>query len=222
MTVEEILSHVDHTNLSVTATEAEILKTVDEAVFYKTASVCIPPRFVRAAAEHAAGRTKICTVIGFPNGYMTTEAKLFEAADAIKNGADELDVVIAVGDAKAGRFDRILSELLAIRKATAGKILKVIIETSALCEAEKIQLCEIVSRAGADFIKTSTGFHSGGATREDVALLRKHTAPAVHVKAAGGIKSFDDARDFLQCGAARLGTSRLVRLLAEGTSDAAY
>ncbi len=219
MTQEEILSHVDHTNLSVTATEADILRTVDEAIFYKTASACIPPRFVRAAAAFAAGRTKICTVIGFPNGYMSKDAKLCEARDAIACGADELDTVIPIGLVKEGDYDAILDELCALRAVSEGKILKVIIETSALAEEEKIKLCRIVSESGADYIKTSTGFHTGGATREDVALLRRYTDPCVRVKAAGGIRSFRDAEDFLTLGADRLGTSRLVSLLVSGKGE---
>ncbi len=218
MTRDEILSHVDHTNLSVTATEEEILKTVDEAIRYRTASACIPPRFVRAACRHAAGRVAICTVIGFPNGYMTAECKAYEAAEAIKNGADEIDTVIPVGLAKAGDYAAITEELRMIREATRGKILKVIIEVSALTDAEKIALCRAVTESGADYIKTSTGFHTGGATAHDVALLREHSPKTLLVKAAGGIASFEDAEAFLALGADRLGTSRLVKLLVSGAS----
>ena len=210
--VREILSHVDHTNLSVTATEEEIRRTVQEAVFFHTAAVCIPPRFFRAAVEEAGGRVSICTVIGFPNGYMTATAKAAEAEEAIRNGADELDTVIPLGAVKAGRYGEVLSELILLRRVTAGKILKVIIETSALTDEEKKKLCGIVSESGADYIKTSTGFHTGGATKEDVALLRAYISPSVRVKAAGGISSFRDAATFLALGADRLGTSRLVKI----------
>ncbi len=219
MTQEEILRHVDHTNLSVTATEAEILQTVDEACRYQTAAVCIPPRFVAAAASRARGRVAICTVIGFPNGYMSAEVKCFEARDAIKAGADEIDTVIPIGLAKAGEHDAILRELVMLRKATEGKILKVIIEVSALTDAEKIALCHVVAESGADYIKTSTGFHTGGATAGDVALLRKHSPETLLVKAAGGIASFADAEQFLLLGADRLGTSRLVKLLVKASAE---
>lgn len=210
----EILSHVDHTLLRPTATAADIEKIIDEGVRYQTASVCIPPSFVAHAAAYAKGRVKICTVIGFPNGYNTTAVKVFETADAVKNGADEIDMVINLGDLKAGKYDAVLEEIRAVRAACAGKILKVIIETCLLTEEEKIRMCEIVSESGADYIKTSTGFSTGGATFDDIALFAKHVR-GLRIKAAGGIKSVDDAERFLDLGADRLGTSSLIRMLAE-------
>ena len=210
----EILSHVDHTLLRPTATAADIEKIIDEGVRYRTASVCIPPSFVAHAAAYAKGRVKICTVIGFPNGYNTTAVKVFETADAVKNGADEIDMVINLGDLKAGKYDAVLEEIRAVRAACAGKILKVIIETCLLTEEEKIRMCEIVSESGADYIKTSTGFSTGGATFDDIALFAKHVR-GLRIKAAGGIKSVDDAERFLDLGANRLGTSSLIRMLAE-------
>ena len=210
----EILSHVDHTLLRQTATAEDIETIVDEGIRYKTASVCIPPSFVAHAAAYAKGRVKICTVIGFPNGYNTTAVKVFETADAVKGGADEIDMVINLGDLKAGKYDAVLEEIRAVRAACTGKILKVIIETCLLTEEEKIRMCEIVSESGADYIKTSTGFSTGGATFDDIALFAKHVR-GIRIKAAGGIKSVDDAERFLDLGADRLGTSSLIRMLAE-------
>lgn len=212
MELQEILSHVDHTLLKQDSTWEQIQRIVDEGIRYHTASVCIPASFVKQAAEYAAGRVKICTVIGFPNGYSTTAVKCFETADAVKNGADEIDMVVNIGWVKEGRDDRVLEEIRAIKDACAGKLLKVIIETCLLSEEEKIRMCRVVSGSGAEFIKTSTGFSTGGATFEDVALLRKYCPPGVQVKAAGGISTLADAEKFLELGASRLGTSRIVAL----------
>ena len=216
MDVREILRHVDHTLLTPTATEADILRTCDEGLFYHTASVCIPPAFVKAAADYVGDRLKICTVIGFPNGYATTAAKCFEAADAVKNGAAEIDMVIPLGAVKAGDFDAVLADIRAVRAACDGQVLKVIVETCVLTEEEKVRLCDVVSASGADYIKTSTGFAGGGATAEDVALFAAHVAPHLKIKAAGGIASLADAERFLALGADRLGTSRIVKLVKEG------
>lgn len=213
MTKEEIFAHVDHTLLSVTATEADIRATVREGVAYGCASVCIPPRFVRAAAEEADGRIAICTVIGFPNGYTSPEAKVAEAKAAIRDGATELDAVIPVGALRARQLDDIREELFLLREATQGCILKVIIETCLLTDEEKRLMCNVVSASGADFIKTSTGFSTEGATDADVMLLAKYAKNGLRVKAAGGIRNFDDAARFLALGADRLGTSRLVKLM---------
>ena len=219
MNIESILSHVDHTLLSVDARWEDIRALIDDGIRYRTASVCIPASCVKRAAEYAAGRVRICTVIGFPNGYSTPETKFYEAADAVRNGADEVDTVINVGWAKDGLFDDILAELKGIREAmdeaAPGRILKVIIETCLLTDEEKITMCRLVTEAGADFIKTSTGFSTGGATFEDVALFAKHVGENVKIKAAGGISSFDDAEKFVALGASRLGTSRLVKLEKE-------
>ncbi len=210
----EILSHVDHTLLKPTATAADIEKIVEEGIRRRTASVCIPPSFVAYAAAYAKGRVKICTVIGFPNGYNTTAVKVYETADAVKNGADEIDMVINLGDLKAGKYGAVLDEIRAVRAACEGKILKVIIETCLLSDAEKIEMCKIVSESGADYIKTSTGFSTGGATFDDVALFAEHVR-GVRIKAAGGVKSVADAERFLDLGADRLGTSSLIRMLGE-------
>ena len=215
MEISKILSMVDHTLLKTNATWSDIKRTCDEAIRFETASVCIPPSFVEYASDYCQHRTKICTVIGFPNGYSTQRTKVFEIRDAIENGADEIDTVINVGDLKDGKYSKILDELKAQRYECRNKILKVIIETCLLSEDEKKRMCEIVSQAGADFIKTSTGFSVGGATREDIALMAKYIAPGVKIKAAGGISSFDDARDFIELGASRLGTSRLVKILLD-------
>ena len=209
--VPEILAHVDHTLLSQGATWEEIRALCDDGVGYGCASVCIPPSYVRAARDYLGDKLPVCTVIGFPNGYATTAAKCFEAAEAAENGAGEIDMVINIGWAKDGRWEDLLGEIRAVREAVPDRILKVIIETCLLTEAEKIRLCEIVSASGADFIKTSTGFAGGGATREDVALFAAHVAPHVKIKAAGGIATLQDAQDFLNLGAARLGTSRVVK-----------
>lgn len=210
----EILSHVDHTLLKPTATTADIDKIIDEGIRYQTASVCIPPSFVAHAAAYAKGRVKICTVIGFPNGYNTTAVKVYETEDAVNNGADEIDMVINLGDLKAGNYDAVADEIRAVREACRGKILKVIIETCLLTEDEKIRMCEIVSASGADYIKTSTGFSTGGATFADIGLFARHVR-GIRIKAAGGIKSVADAEHFLDLGADRLGTSSLIRMLCE-------
>lgn len=213
MTEKEILSHVDHTLLSVAATWDEIREVVDDGIRFQTASVCIPPRFVQAAAAHAAGRVKICTVIGFPNGYNTTAAKVFETKDAVENGADEIDMVIPVGLVRDGAYAQVEAEIRAVKAACGGKLLKVIIETCLLTDDEKRRMCAVVAAAGADYIKTSTGFQAGGATFEDVALMREASPDTLKIKAAGGIASFADAERFLALGADRLGTSRLVKIL---------
>ena len=211
MDVKDILRRCDHTLLSQGATWAEIRALCDDGVKYGCASVCIPASYVKQAAEYLGGRLPVCTVIGFPNGYDSTAAKCFEAEDAVKNGADEIDMVINIGWAKDGRWEDLLAEIKAVKAACGGRILKVIIECCLLTEAEKIRLCEIVTESGADFIKTSTGFGGGGATREDVALMAAHVGPKVKIKAAGGIASLEDAADFIRLGADRLGTSRVVK-----------
>lgn len=207
-----IFEKVDHTLLTQTATWEEIKQICDDAITYQTASVCIPPSYVKRAKEYVKDRMAVCTVIGFPNGYNTTAVKVFETKDAIQNGADEIDMVINIGDLKDRNYDAIESEIKQIKQACGNKILKVIIETCLLTEEEKIKMCEIVSKAGADYIKTSTGFSKGGATFEDVALFAKHVGKDVKIKAAGGISSFDDAEKFIELGALRLGTSRIVKL----------
>lgn len=215
MDYQEILSKVDHTLLRPDAGWEQIRNVLDEGMAYKTASVCIPPSYVKAAAEYAAGRIPLCTVIGFPNGYATTAVKCYEAADAIHNGADEIDMVIHLGWVKDEKWANLQEEIVRLRDVCSGKILKVIIETCLLTREEKIRLCEIVSAAGADFIKTSTGFSTGGATREDIALFAKHVSSGVQIKAAGGIRSLKDARDLLALGASRLGTSAVVKQIRE-------
>lgn len=209
--LRDILAKVDHTLLAQSATWAEIKAICDDGMKYGCASVCIPASYVKQAAEYVDGKLPICTVIGFPNGYDTTAAKCFEAADAVKNGAAEIDMVINVGWVKDGRYDDVLGEIKAVKDACGGKLLKVIIETCMLTDAEKIELCRVVSDSGADYIKTSTGFGGGGATREDVALFKAHVAPHLKIKAAGGIADLNDARDFIALGADRLGTSRIVK-----------
>lgn len=211
MELKEILSKCDHTLLAQTATWDEIRAICDDGMKYGCASVCIPASHVRQAAEYVDGKLPICTVIGFPNGYDTTAAKCFMASDAVKNGADEVDMVINVGWVKEKKWDELLAEIQAIKAACHGKLLKVIVETCFLTEEEKIRMCEIVTASGADYIKTSTGFGGGGATREDVALFAKHVGPHVKIKAAGGIADLQDAEDFIQLGASRLGTSRIVK-----------
>ena len=213
MTKEEILSHVDHTLLSVTATAEDVRKTVREGIKYGCASVCIPPRFVGVAAEEAKGRIAICTVVGFPNGYSSAAVKAFEAKEAIGNGATEIDTVIPVGALRAGDLRALREELSLLREATRGYILKVIIETCLLSDEEKRIAAQLVSESGADFIKTSTGFSNGGATHEDVVLLKQNVSDGVRVKAAGGIADFADAERYLSEGTDRLGTSRLVKIL---------
>ena len=210
---KEILSRVDHTLLKQDATWAQIKAICDEGMEYGCASVCIPASYVRQARDYMSGKLPVCTVIGFPNGYSTTAVKVYEAADAIRNGAEEIDMVINIGWAKDGRWDEVLSEIQAVKQACGEHVLKVIVETCLLTEEEKIKLCELVSRSGADYIKTSTGFSTGGATREDVELFARHVAPHVKVKAAGGISSLQDAEDFIRLGADRLGTSRIVKLI---------
>lgn len=209
----EILRHVDHTLLSQTATWEEIREILDDAMKYEAASACIPPSYVKQAAEYVQGKLPICTVIGFPNGYGTREAKVFEAKEAIANGALEIDMVIQIGFLKDKRYEEVEREIRAVRQACQDKVLKVIIETCLLTQEEKVKMCEIVTRAGADYIKTSTGFSTGGATLEDVELMKRHIGDGVKIKAAGGIASFEDAKKFLQAGADRLGTSRLIKAL---------
>ena len=212
MELSAILTHVDHTLLAPTATWEEIRTLCDDGIRFATASVCIPASFVKAAKEYVGNRLAICTVVGFPIGYSTTAAKCFEAAEAVKNGADEVDMVVNLGWVKDGRFDDVLAEIRAIKAACDGRILKVIIETCLLTEEEKVRLCEVVSLSGADYIKTSTGFSTGGATAADVALFAAHVQPHVKIKAAGGIATVADAEEFLKLGADRLGTSRLVKI----------
>ncbi len=215
MELSEILSRCDHTLLSVGATSEEIRNLCDEAIEYGCASVCIPACHVRGAKAYVGDQMKVCTVIGFPNGYSTTESKAFEAEDAIKNGADEIDMVANIAMAKDGFWDGVLEDIIAVRKATEGKVLKVIIECCLLTDEEKREMCRVVTQSGADYIKTSTGFSTGGATFDDVALLRRFSGFDVKVKAAGGIKSIADAEKFIELGADRLGTSRLVKLAKE-------
>lgn len=210
---EEILNKVDHTLLAQTATWEEIREILDDAMKYHTASACIPAAYVKQAAEYVQGRLPICTVIGFPNGYHTTAVKVFETKDAVANGASEIDMVINIGFLKDKRYEEIEEEIRQVHAACDGRILKVIIETCLLTEEEKIKMCEIVTKAGAEFIKTSTGFSTGGATFEDVELMRKYVGANVKVKAAGGIASFADAEKFVDLGADRLGTSRLIKIM---------
>jgi len=213
MDTAEILSHVDHTLLTQTATWDDIKTVCDDGIKYQTASVCIPAAFVKEAAEYVKGRVKICTVIGFPNGYSTTAAKCFETSDAVKNGAEEIDMVINIGWLKAEKYKEILNEINSVKHSCDGRILKVIIETCLLTDSEKIKMCEIISQSEADYIKTSTGFSTAGATIEDIRLFAKHIENGKKIKAAGGIKDFSDAEEFLAAGADRLGTSRLVKAI---------
>ena len=213
MDIKEILSKTDHTLLSPSATWEEIRSLCDEGMEYSTASVCIPASFVKRAKEYVGDKLKICTVIGFPCGYSTTAAKCAETADAVENGADEIDMVINIGWLKGGRYNDVLDEIKQIKAACGGKLLKVIIETCLLTDAEKIKMCEIVSESGAEYIKTSTGFSSAGATFADVELFARHVKGGVKIKAAGGISSLEDAEAFINLGASRLGTSRIVRLV---------
>ena len=212
MELSQILAKCDHTLLAQTATWADIKLICDDGMKYKTASVCIPASFVKQAKGYVGDKLAICTVIGFPNGYDTTASKCFMASDAVENGADEVDMVINIGWAKEGKFDAVRDEIAAVKKACKGKLLKVIIETCLLTDEEKIALCKAVSDSGADYIKTSTGFSTGGATFHDVALFAAHVAPHVKIKAAGGISSLADAEEFIRLGASRLGTSRIVKL----------
>jgi len=213
MNTEKILSMVDHTLLLQTSTWEEIRALCDDAIHYGTASVCIPPCFVQQAKEYVGDQMKICTVIGFPNGNHTTATKVFETIDAVNNGADEIDMVINVGMLKAKNYDYVLNEIREIKDACGDKILKVIIETCLLTDEEKIRMCEIVTESGADFIKTSTGFSTGGATFDDIALFAEHVGEKVKIKAAGGISSMEDAEKFIALGASRLGTSRIVKIV---------
>ena len=212
MELSEILSKCDHTLLSQTATWAEIKAICDDGMKYHTASVCIPASYVRQAKEYVGEKLAICTVIGFPNGYDTTAAKCFMATDAVDNGADEVDMVINLGWVKDGRYDAVEQEISAIKKACKGKLLKVIIETCLLTDEEKVEMCHVVTRSGADYIKTSTGFSKAGATFHDVELFAANVGPNVKIKAAGGISSLEDAEKFIALGASRLGTSRIVKL----------
>lgn len=210
---EDILRRVDHTLLAQTATWGEIKEILDDAMKYGTASACIPAAYVKQASEYVAGKLPICTVIGFPNGYSTTAVKVYEAKDAIENGASEIDMVINIGFLKDKRYGEVEEEIRQLKKACGDKILKVIIETCLLTDEEKIKMCRIVTEAGADYIKTSTGFSTAGATFEDVKLMRGNVGGDVKVKAAGGISSFDDAKEFVRLGADRLGTSRLIKIM---------
>lgn len=211
--IKELLSKVDHTLLSQAATWEEIKQICDDGIKYGCASVCIPASYVARAAEYVEGKLPICTVIGFPNGYSTTVAKCFEAQDAVKNGADEIDMVINIGALRDGQYDFVLDEINAVKEACQGKLLKVIIENCLLTEDEKIKMCELVSRSNADFIKTSTGFSTAGATKADIELFSKHVFGETKIKAAGGIASLEDAEDFIKLGADRLGTSRIVKII---------
>lgn len=222
MDIKDILSKVDHTLLSQSATWQEIMAICDDGMKYQTASVCIPASYVKMAKEYVGDKLAICTVIGFPNGYSTTETKVFETADAVKNGADEIDMVINIGMLKDKRYDDILSEIKAVKQACNGKLLKVIIETCLLTDEEKIRMCEIVSDSGADYIKTSTGFSTAGATFEDIKLFAEHVKPHVKIKAAGGISSIKDAEDFISFGASRLGTSRIVKIVKQEEAESGY
>ena len=223
MELKEILSRCDHTLLSQTATWEEIRAVCDDGMKYGCASVCIPASYVKQAADYVEGKLPICTVIGFPNGYSTTAVKCAETRDAVANGAEEIDMVINIGWVKDGLYDKVLEEIRAIKEACGGKLLKVIIETCLLTDAEKVEMCRVVSESGAEYIKTSTGFGGGGATREDVALFKANVAPHVKIKAAGGIADLNDARDFMALGADRLGTSRIVKAVKNiQTTDDTY
>ena len=222
MNISQILNKCDHTLLAQSATWAEIKAVCDDGIRYNTASVCIPASYVKQAKEYVGDKLQICTVIGFPNGYSTTAVKVFECKDALASGADEIDTVINIGHLKDGRYDEILAELKALKEACGTKILKVIIETCLLTDSEKIKMCEIVTASGADYIKTSTGFSTAGATREDVALFAKYVGEGVKIKAAGGIASLADAEDFIRLGADRLGTSRIVKIAKGLENDGTY
>ena len=222
MKLEEILAKCDHTLLTQTATWAEIRAVCDDGMRFHTASVCIPASFVKQATAYVGAKLPTCTVIGFPNGYDTTAAKCFMAADAVENGADEVDMVINIGWAKEGRWEDITAEIAAVKAACRGRLLKVIIETCLLTDEEKIALCKCVSDSGADFIKTSTGFSKAGATFHDVELFARHVAPHVKIKAAGGISSLEDAEQFIRLGASRLGTSRIVKIAKGLKQDGSY
>ena len=226
MAIKKILSRVDHTLLRQDATEEEIFSLCDDAIKYGTASVCIPGAFVKAAKEYVSDKMAVCTVIGFPNGYSSKEVKCFEARQYIDDGADEIDTVINICDLKDKKYDKILCELKELKQVCGDKILKVIIECCLLTDEEKIIMCDIVSKSGADFIKTSTGFSKGGATPHDIKLFADHVSENVKIKAAGGISSIEDAEEFIRLGASRLGTSRIVKIVKENTngklSDSSY
>ena len=213
MEISKILNHCDHTLLAVDATWEQIKAVCDDGIKYNTASVCIPASYVKQAKEYVGNKLAICTVIGFPNGYSTTAVKVFETADAVENGADEIDMVINVGALKDKKYNEILAEIKAVKAACKGKILKVIIETCLLTDEEKIEMCRIVTESGADFIKTSTGFSKGGATREDIKIFAANIGKNVKMKAAGGIRSLEDAEDYLNLGCERLGTSAIVKIV---------
>ena len=219
MEMKEILSKVDHTLLSQSATWEQIKAICDDGMKYHTASVCIPASYVKQAADYVDGKLPICTVIGFPNGYSTTKVKCFEAFDAVQNGADEIDMVINIGWVKDQRWDDLLEEIKAVKQHCMGKLLKVIIETCLLTDDEKIKMCEIVSASGADYIKTSTGFSTAGATFHDVELFAAHVTNGVKIKAAGGISSIADAEKFIELGASRLGTSRIVKIVKQQEAE---
>ncbi len=221
MDIKNILAHCDHTLLKPEATWGQIQAICDEGLRYGCASVCIPAAYVKQANDYVGSELKVCTVIGFPNGYSTTSVKVFETEDAIRSGADEIDMVINIGWVKDRRWDEVLAEIKAVKASCQGRILKVIVEACLLTQEEKIKLCELVTEAGADYIKTSTGFSTGGATREDVALFAAHIGPGVKIKAAGGIATLQDAQDFLDLGADRLGTSRIVKLV-QGEQGSGY
>ena len=222
MEIKEILAKCDHTLLSQTATWDEIKAICDDGMKYKTASVCIPPAYVKQAKDYVGDKLAICTVIGFPNGYNTTATKEFETKDAIKNGADEIDMVINIGQLKAKNYDYVLDEIKILKAACGDKILKVIIETCLLTDEEKVKMCKIVTEAKADYIKTSTGFSKSGATFADIELFAKHVGKGVRMKAAGGISSIEDAEKFVELGASRLGTSRIVKIVKKQESDGEY
>lgn len=216
MDIKEILSKVDHTLLKPESTWEQIKEICDDGIKYQVASVCIPPDFVKRAREYVGDQMAVCTVIGFPNGYSTKETKVFETQNAIQNGALEIDMVVNIGDIKSKDYDKVLNEIKSIKAACGDKVLKVIIETCLLTEDEKIKMAQIVTESGADYIKTSTGFSTGGATREDVKLLKNHVGAHMKVKASGGISSTQDAMDFINLGADRLGTSQIVKIVKSG------
>ncbi len=222
MDISEILKKVDHTVLAQSSTWDDIKSLCDDGIKYSCASVCIPPAYVKKAKEYVGDKLAICTVIGFPNGYNTTAVKVFETRDAVENGADEIDMVINIGMLKDKRYDDILSEIKEIKEACGGKLLKVIIETCLLTDEEKVEMCHIVSKSGADYIKTSTGFSTGGATKEDIKLFAENVDSHLKIKAAGGIASIRDAEDFISLGASRLGTSRIVKIVKNEKSNSAY
>ena len=222
MDINNILAKCDHTLLGQASTWSDIKAICDDGMKYHTASVCIPPSFVSRAKEYVGDKLAICTVIGFPNGYNTTAVKEFETIDALKGGADEIDMVINIGELKAGNYDYVLNEIKTLKKACGDKILKVIIETCLLTDDEKVKMCELVTQAGADYIKTSTGFSTAGATFKDIALFAENIGPNVKMKAAGGISSIADAEEFVRLGASRLGTSRIVKIVKAQDDGSAY